>query len=443
MKIQLSDHFNYYRMFRFTLPTIVMMVFSSLYVIVDGLFVSNIVGSDALASINIIYPAIMVIGAFGFMLGMGGNAEVAKTLGEGRTKEARQYFTMIVLAIFLLGTFLTVISIIFIRPISYFLGASDRLIEYCVDYGRVILFGGILFMLQVSFQSFFITAERPTYAMAFSLAAGFTNMILDYVFIVVLHMGIVGAAWATTCGYAVGGVIPLFYFIAPNKSLLRFTKPAFDFKVLLHSAVNGSSEMVANLSSSLTTWLYNFQMMRLAGEDGVAAITVILYLIFVFNAIVMGFSFGISPVIGFHYGADNRAELQNLFRRCLRVTAAVSVTMVLLAQITAAPVTDIFCGDNENLREMTTYGMHIYSTAFLLCGFNIFGSSLFTALCNGKISAAISFTRTLVMEAGMLLLLPFLIGITGVWLAVPIAEAVTLVAVIYFIIRYRDRYGYY
>ena len=443
MKVQLSDHFTYSRIFRFTLPTIIMMVFSSLYVIVDGLFVSNIVGSDALASINIIYPALMVIGAFGFMLGIGGNAEVAKTLGEGDAQKAKQYFTLIILAIFLLGTVLTLFCIIFIRPLSYLLGASDRLIEYCVDYGRIILAGGILFMLQVAFQSFFITAERPTYAMAFSLAAGFTNMILDYIFIVVLNMGIIGAALATTCGYAVGGVIPLFYFLLPNRSLLRFTKPVLDLPMLGHSAVNGSSEMVANLSSALTTWLYNFQMMRLAGEDGVAAITVILYLIFVFNAIVLGFSFGISPVISFHYGADDRDELKNLFARCMKVIAVVSLAMVSLAQLTAAPVTDIFCGDNENMQAMTTYGMHIYSTAFLLCGFNIFGSSLFTALCNGKISAIISFMRTLVMEAGMLLLLPFVIGVTGVWLAVPIAEAATLAVVIFFIVKYRSTYDYY
>ena len=443
MDIQLSDHFNYSRILRFTLPSITMMLFSSLYVIVDGLFVSNIVGSDALASVNIVMPATLVIGAFGFMLGMGGNAQVAKTLGEGKRHRADQYFTLIILSILILGTVLSLLCILFIEPLCYLLGASERLIDYCVDYGRIILFGGIIFMLQVAFQTFFVTAEKPTLGLVFTVAAGVTNMILDYVFIALLDMGIEGAAWATTCGYAVGGVIPVFYFLLPTSGLLHFAKPVFDLKMLLYSAVNGSSEMVANLSSSLTTFLYNYQMMRLAGEDGVAAITVILYITFIFVSITMGFSFGIAPVIGYHYGAGHHEELKNLFRRCLKILTVVSVTMFVVAELTAGPLTNIFCGDNEKLRAMTTFGFHIYAFSFLLCGYNIFGSGFFTALCNGKISAAISFMRTLVMEAGMILLLPLLIGIIGIWLAVPVTEMATLLVVIFFLIKNHKKYGYY
>ena len=442
MRVQLSDHFNYSRIFRFTLPSIIMMVFSSLYVIVDGLFVSNLVGSNALASVNIIMPAASVIGAFGFMLGVGGNAQVAKTLGEGENEKACRYFSLIVVTILVLGFSLSALCLIFIEPLCRFLGASEKLMDYCTAYGAVMLAGGTLFMLQVTFQIFFVTAEKPTLGLIFTVAAGVTNMVFDYIFIAVMKLGITGAALATVLGYAVGGVIPFFYFLLPNNSLLRFKKPIFDLPMLLRSSANGASEMVSNLSYSLVTFLYNYQTMRIAGENGVAAITVILYVNMIFNAIIMGYSFGIAPVIGFHYGAENHGELQNLFRRCLKIIAAVSLLMVVTAQVTAGPVTDIFCGGNADLEKMTTSGFRLYALSFLVCGFNIFGSSFFTALCNGKISATISFLRTLVMETGMLLLLPTLFGLIGVWLAVPITEAVTFLVVLYFCITQRKKYRY-
>lgn len=442
MKIQLSDHFNYSRLLRFTLPSIIMMIFSSLYVIVDGLFVSNLVGSNALASVNIVMPVLMTIGAVGFMLGIGGNAEVAKTLGEGNKEKARRFFSLVILAIAVLGITLSAICLIFIEPICYFLGASEKIIDYCVTYAGIMLAGATIYMLQITFQAFFITAEKPTLGLIFTVAAGVTNMVFDYVFIAVFNMGIAGAALATNLGYAVGGIIPLFYFLLPNNSLLRLCKPKFDLAMLLRSSVNGSSEMVSSLSYSVVTFLYNYQMMRIAGEDGVAAVTIILYVNMIFNAIIMGYSFGISPVIGFHYGAKNHPELKNLFRRCLIIIGTVSVAMLAAAQLTAGPVTNIFCGGNETLEKMTTGGFRIYSLAFLICGFNIFGSTFFTALCNGKISATISFLRTLVMETGMLLLLPALFGIIGVWLAVPITEAVTLIIVMIFLITQRKKYHY-
>lgn len=426
MRVQLSDHFTYPRIFRFTLPSIVMMMFSTLYVIVDGLFVSNFVSSNALASINIVMPAAMIIGAVGFMLGIGGNAEVAKTLGEGKREEACKLFSLIILSVTVTGIILSVLCLLFIEPLCRLLGASDVLMDDCLIYGSIMIIGATIYMLQIAFQAFFITAEKPTLGLIFTVAAGVTNMVLDYVFIVLLDKGIAGAALATNIGYAVGGIIPLFYFFLPNDSLLRFKKPEFRLTVLTHSAANGASEMVSNISYSVVTFLYNLQTMRLAGEDGVAAITVILYVNMIFNAICMGYSFGIGPVIGYHYGAKNHGELQNLFRRCLKVIAAVSVIMVIAAQLTADPLTNIFCDGNQKLEAMTTQGFHIYSLSFLFCGLNIFGSCFFTSLCNGKISALISFSRTLVMETAMLLLLPALFGINGVWCAVPITELATL-----------------
>ena len=442
MRIQLSDHFNYTKMVKFTLPTIIMMLFTCTYSIVDGLFVANIVGSNALASINIVWPAISIVGAFGFMLGIGGNAEVAKTLGEGDNPRARQYFSMIITVVVVLGAILSAACVIFIEPICYFLGADDLIIGYCVDYGTIILAGISINMLQIMFQTFFITAEKPTLGMIFTIAAGLTNMVLDYVFIAIYGWGISGAAAATVCGYIVGGVFPLIYFILPNNSLLRLTKPVLNLRVLGHSAVNGSSEMVSNVAYAVVTFIYNYQMMRLIGADGVAAITVIFYVMMIFNAIVFGFSFGIAPVIGFHYGAQNHDELKNLFRRCLILIGSVAFVMTALAEITAGPVTNIFCGDNAYLRDLTTVGFRIYATSFLLCGFNIFGSSFFTALCNGKISAVISFFRTFVMEMGMLILLPFLWGVTGVWLAVPVTEVVTFGIVILFWATQKKKYHY-
>lgn len=442
MKIQLSDHFTYGRMLRFTLPSIIMMLFSSIYVIVDGLFVANYVNSNALAATNIFYPATTIVSALGFMLGIGGNAEVAKTLGEGKKELACKYFSMIITAIIAISLFFSILGAIFIEQICYLLGASDVLIGYCTAYGKIIVFGAVPFMLQITFQVFFITAERPNLGLICTIGAGCTNIILDYFFVAVFRWGIAGAAVATVIGYCVGGLIPFCYFLSPNKSLLRLTKPKLYPRVLGHSAVNGSSEMVSNLSYGIVTFLYNLQLMRLAGETGVAAITVIMYVNMIFTAVLMGFSIGIGPVIGFHYGAQNKDELKNLLGRCLKMIAAASVFTVIAAQIAAGPVTDIFCKGDTTLETMTTKGFHIFSIAFLFCGFNIFGSAFFTSLCNGKISAAISFLRTLLMEAGMILLLPIFFGLNGIFMAVPVTELVTLGVTTTFILTQRKKYGY-
>jgi len=442
MKIQLSDHFTYKRLLKFTLPSIIMLLFTSIYGVVDGIFVSNFVGSNALSSINIIYPLVMIVGAFGFMLGTGGSAEVAKTLGEGDKKKANKYFTMLIITIAIIGIALSAICIIFIRPLSYLLGASDILVEDCIVYGTISLIGTVAFMFQTTFQSFFIVAEKPKIGLALTVMSGVTNMIFDYIFIVILKMGIAGAAWATVLGYIVGGVLPIIYFILPNSSLLRFIKTGFYPKVLLSSCINGSSEMVSNISMSIVTFLYNIQMMKMVGEDGVAAITVIMYVNFIFISILIGFSIGTAPIIGYNYGAQNHNELKNMFKKCMTVVGVVSIAMGILAQVLAVPLVKIFERENIALMEMTIHGFRLYSLAFFVCGINIFGSAFFTALCNGKLSAIISFLRALVLQSGMVLLLPLVLDLNGVWLAIVFAELLTMIVTIFFLVQQRKKYQY-
>lgn len=442
MKIKLSDHFTYKKLFRFTLPTIIMMLFTSIYSVVDGIFVSNFVGKNALSSINIIYPLAMVVAAFGFMLGTGGSAVVAKTLGEGDRKKANEYFSMIVLSVFLLGLLLSIVCVIFIRPLAYFLGSNDVLINDCITYGTIILLGTFAFMLQTTFHAFFITAEKPKIGLFLTIFAGVSNMLFDYILIYKLNLGIKGAAYATVLGYFIGGIIPLFYFASKNSSLLRFTKPKFYPKILLHSCTNGSSEMVSNISMSIVTFLYNIQMMKYVGESGVAAITIIMYVNFVFIAILIGFSIGSAPIIGFNYGAKNHDELKNMFKKCVSIVVIVSIIMGGIAELLAVPTVRIFIREDGELFNMTLHGFRIFSLAFFICGLNIWGSSFFTALCNGKLSAIISFLRALVLQSGFIVILPMFFGVEGVWWALFLSEIVTLLVTIMFIVLNKNKYKY-
>ncbi len=442
MKIKLSDHFTYKRLFRFTLSPVIMMIFTSIYCVVDGLFVANIVGSNALASINIIMPLVIVVGAVGFMLGTGGSAEVAKALGEGKAEAAKRYFTTLVLTIIVIGIILSSVLIITLRHMCYLLGASDLLIEGCVIYGRIQLIGITFFMLQTSFQTLFVTAERPKIGLILTIAAGVTNMFLDFLFISVFRMGIAGAAWATVIGFVIGGVIPLAYFFLPNHSLLRFTKTKLYAKMLLRSCINGSSEMISNLSTSIVVVLFNLQMMKLVGEDGVAAITIIMYVNMVFIAILIGFSIGTAPIIGYNYGAENHPELKNMFRKSVTVVTVVSVVMVIFAELIAEPLIAIFFGEETALAQMTVVGFRYYATSFLFCGINIFASSLFTSLCNGKVSAIISFLRALVFPVLMILILSAIWGLNGIWVSVTAAELCAAFISIFFIIRQKKKYQY-
>lgn len=445
MKIQLSDHFTYGRLFKFVLPSIVMMIFTSLYSVVDGLFISNIVGSNALASINIIYPLVMVIASFGFMLGTGGGATISKTFGQGDTQKAQEYFTMLILVDVFIGVALSIICIIFIKPIAYLMGASELLIADCITYGRILLAGVTLFMLQNAFQTFFVVAEKPHLGLILTVLSGLTNMLLDFLFIYVFQWGIAGAGLATITGYLVGGVIPVIYFLNKNNSSkLKFIKPKFYPRVLLHSCINGSSEMLTNISMSIITLLYNLQMMKLVGEDGVASITVIMYVNFVFVATFIGFSIGTSPIIGYNYGADNHTELKNMFTKSLKIITITSILMFALAQILAKPLVSLFVGNlnNDALLNMTIRGFRLYSIAFLMCGINIYSSSFFTSLSNGLISAIISVLRSFLLQAILIMILPIFLKVDGIWLSVVFSEFITAIVSIILLWKNKNRYHY-
>ncbi len=442
MKIQLSDHFTYKKLLKFVMPSIIMMIFTSIYGVVDGLFVSNFVGKTAFAAINLIMPFLMGISALGFMIGTGGSAIVAKTLGEGNKEMANKYFSMLVYVTIIGGLIISTLGFIFIRPVSIFLGASGTLLENCVLYGRVTLISLTAFMLQNVFQSFFATAEKSKLGLYVIIAAGVTNMVLDFLFVAVLRLGIAGAAVATATSEFIGGLFPVFYFSRKNNSLLRLTGMYFDGRTLLKACANGSSELMTNLSMSIVNTLYNFQLMKLAGENGIAAYGTIMYVNFIFISIFLGYSIGSAPIIGYHYGAGNHAELKNLFRISLRLVGCCGITLVILAQILAVPLADIFVGYDAELFDLTCHGFRLYSLAFLINGFNIFGSAFFTALSNGAVSAAISFLRTLVFQIAVVLLLPLVLGINGIWLAVAVAEALTLLVTITFFAQKRNVYHY-
>lgn len=442
MKITLSDHFTYGRLLRFVASSIVMMVFTSIYGVVDGLFVSNFVGKTPFAAINLIMPFLMILGGVGFMFGTGGSALVAKALGEGKAKTANRYFSMIVCTTVISGIILSVIGIIFVRPISYFLGAAESMISDCVIYGRVALVFNAAFMVQNVFQSFFVAAEKPKLGLGVTVIAGFTNMILDALFVGVFEWGVAGAAIATGISQCVGGVLPLIYFIRPNDSKLHLTKTGIEIKPVIRACANGSSELMTNVSASLVSMLYNFQLMKYAGENGVAAYGVLMYIQFIFIAVFVGYAIGSAPIISYNYGADNHSELKNMLKKSITLMSVTGVAMMGLALILASPLAHIFVGYDAELFELTRHAFKLFSCSFILSGINIFASSFFTALNNGIISAAISFLRTLVFQMLSVLILPVLFGIDGIWLAITVAEIFAFILSLLFIISKNKLYHY-
>lgn len=426
---------------KFTLPTMLMMAFTSLYTLVDGVVVSRFVGTDALSAINIVFPLITLISGVGFMFSTGGTAIVAKRMGEGRQADANSFFTLLVLATSVASFLLSALTLSLGDELYELLGADDSLLGYCVQYGRIMLLGNAVSMLQILFQSFLIAADRPRLGLFLTVLSGLCNMGLDVLFVHTLDMGIAGAAAATITSAAVGGVIPIFYFLS-WKTALRFSRPVFDGRALLFAMANGSSEMVSNLANSVTTFLYNMQMLRLSGNAGVAAITAVLYAQFLFSSLLIGFTTGSAPLVSFHYGAGNKDKLRALFRLCLRVVFAVSAAMFLLAEFLASGAIGVFAGQDLAMKEIGVRGFRIFSVSFLLCGFNIFASGFFTALCNGKISAGISLLRTFLLQVGAILLLPLLFEADGVFAAVPVAELLTAFVSAALLLRCRRRYGY-
>ena len=440
--IRLSDHFSYSKLLRFTLPSICMMVFTSIYGVVDGLFVSNFAGKTPFAAINLVMPFIMILGGMGFMIGTGGTALVSKLMGEGKKDEANSTFSMMLLFTLLLGIVLSAVGFLTMRPVSYFLGATDAMIDDCVLYGRIVTGFTFAFMLQNVFQSFFIAAEKPRLGLIVTVAAGVTNMVLDALFIAVFNWGVAGAAIATGLSQCVGGVLPLIYFLRPNDSLLRMRPTFLRLRPILQACGNGSSELMSNISSSLVGMLYNFQLMRLIGEDGVSAYGVLMYVQFIFVAIFIGYSIGCAPVVSFHFGAQNHSELKSLLRKSTLLMASGGVLLTIAARLLAAPLARLFVGYDAGLFELTSHAFRLFSWSFLLAGFNIFASGFFTALNNGAISAAISFLRTLVFQTASVLILPLLLDVDGIWWAITVAEMFAFLISLMFLYLKRNKYHY-
>lgn len=441
-QIQLSDHFSYGRLIRFTLPSIFMMIFTSIYGVVDGFFVSNYVGSTPFAALNLAMPFIMILSAVGFMFGSGGTALVSMTLGKGEREHANELFSLIIYVLIAVGAAAAVIGFAAAPSVSRLLGATDELLPYSVTYIRINMCGLVCFMLQNLFQSFLITAERPRMGLFITIGAGCTNMFLDWLFVGVLHFGLAGAAWATVMSQVVGGIVPLVYFFLPNSTALRLGRTHWDGKAVLKASTNGSSEFLSNAASSLVGMLYNHQLLHYAGKNGVAAYGVIMYVNFIFVGIYFGYSIGVAPVIGYNYGAGNHAELKSLFKKSIRMLLISSIVLTTAAELTAVPLVKIFVGYDAELMELTVRGFRIYSIAFLFMGFNIFGSGFFTALNNGLISAILSASRSIVFQTASIYILPLIFGMNGLWAVVIASDGLCLILTVAMWIRYRNVYHY-
>lgn len=442
MTIKLSDHFTYKKLLRFTLPSIVMMIFTSIYGVVDGFFVSNFAGKEAFTAVNFIWPFVMVLGAVGFMFGSGGSALISKTLGEGEHKKANKLFALFVYLTVLCGIVIGVGGTFLVRPIAKLLGAEGEMLELSVRYGRILLCALPMYMLQFEFQSLFVTAEKPQMGLWVTIGAGCTNIALDALLVGVFHWGVAGAAAATALSQTVGGVVPLFYFFSKNTSLLRLGRTSFDGKALWKACTNGSSELLSQISMSLVAMLYNAQLMRYEPENGVAAYGVLMYVNMVFLSVFIGYSVGTAPVIGYHYGAQNYAELKSLRKKSLVIIGVTSIVMFVAAELLAKPFAHIFVAYDEALFTLTLRAFFVFSFSFLFCGFGILGSSFFTALNNGFASALISFLRTVVFQVGAVLLLPLVIGSDGIWGSVVVGELLALLVTVLLLICYRKRYKY-
>ena len=440
--ISLSEHFNYKKLIKFTLPTIIMMIFTSIYGVIDGLFISNVVKGNAFASVNLIMPVIMIIGTIGFMFGTGGSAIISKTLGEGDNDKANKYFSMLIYLEIILGIFFTIIGLLFLKPIAISLKATKDMLPDCLTYGRILLIGMTAFILQNSFQSFLVAAEKPGFGLIISIIAGLTNMVLDFLFIYVLHWKVAGAATATIISQFVGAIIPMIYFSRKNNSPLKLGKTKFELSPIIKTCTNGSSEMVTNLSMSLVNILFNMQLMKLVGANGVSAYGIIMYVGFLFVGTYVGYSVGSAPIISYHYGAGNKEELKSLLKKSIKLLGIIAIVMTLLSELFAKLLASIFVSYDKELLKLTINALRLYSLSYIISWFNIYASSFFTALNDGFVSALISFLRTLVFQVIVILILPKLIGINGIWLSVLVAEILSLIVSIICLIKNKKKYEY-
>ena len=442
MQIKLSEHFGVGKLLRFTLPSIIMKIFTSVYGVVDGFFVSNYAGKTQFAAVNLIMPFLMILGCVGFMFGTGGSALIAKMLGEGKNEKANSTFSLIVASSALIGVVFGILGIIFIRPVAIFMKADGELLEYCVTYGRIILAALPFYILQYEFQCVFSTADKPKLGLYVTVAAGVSNMILDALFTAVFPFGIVGAAVATAVSQFVGGFVPLVYFARKNTGLLRFTRFSFDGKSLLKACTNGSSEFMSNVSMSLVSMLYNFRLMEYAGDDGISAYGILMYVSFIFQSFFIGYSIGTASIVGYNFGAKNKKELHSVLMKSLMIVGICALVMFAAGEILASPLSKIFAKDHAELLEMTVHAFRIFSFSFLFSGFSIFGSSFFTALSDGLTSALISFLRTLVFQVAAVIIFPIFRGLDGVWLSIVAAELASIIVTGAFLSAKRKKYGY-
>lgn len=440
--MQLSGHFGFRRLLKYTVPSIIMMIFTSVYGVIDGFFVSNYTGKTSFAAVNFIMPVLMVLGCVGFMFGTGGSAVISKTMGEGDRKKANEIFTFIVIASAVLGTALAVIGMFVLKPLAVLFGADGRLLADSVFYGKIILAALPFYVLQFEFQCLFATAGKPKLGLFVTAAAGIANMVLDALFVAVLKWGLGGAAAATAISQVLGGIIPVIYFARKNTSLLRFVKFRFDGKVLFKTCTNGSSELMSNISMSVVSMLYNVQLMKYAGENGVAAYGVLMYVSMIFQAVFIGYSVGSAPIIGYNYGAQNHSELKGLLKNGFLFIGICAVFMFAAGELLSRPLSLMFVGYDEELLDMTAHAFSIFSFSFLLSGFSIFGSSYFTALNDGLTSALISFLRTLVFQIAAVLLFPIIFDLDGIWFSIVAAEIMSVTVTMLFLILKRKKYGY-
>ncbi len=444
MKIQLSDHFTYRKLLRFTLPSVAMMIFTSIYGVVDGFFVSNFAGKTPFAAVNFIIPFLMISSTVGMMFGTGGTALVAKTFGEDDKERANKYFSLFTYFTFAIGLLIAILGIIFIRPISIFLGAEGELLENCVVYARIILLALPFYVLQLFFQSFFVTAEKPKLGLSVTVLSGVTNIILDALLVMLLpqEYKLIGAAIATATSQVVGGAIPIIYFLRKNSSILQLGKTKFDVKALLKATTNGSSEFMSNVSMNLVGMLYNIQLLKYAGENGVASYGVMMYVSFIFVATFLGYSIGSAPIIGYNYGSQNHKELKEILRKSLVIIGSLSIFMVIIGELLAVPFSQIFVGYDSELMELTVSGFRIFTLSYFFMGFAIFSSAFFTALNDGLTSALISFLRTLVFQIAAVLILPLIWGIDGVWISIVVAEIMAVIFSAIFLVIKKKKYHY-
>ncbi len=440
--IRLSDHFTYKHLLRFTVPSVMMMVFTSIYGVVDGFFISNFAGKTGFAAVNFIIPFVFVLGTVGFMFGTGGSAVIAKTLGQGDKKKANELFSLFVYVALILGILISIAGFILLRPVATLLGAEGEMLEESVRYGRIIIAANPAFVLQMVFQSFFITAEKPKLGLVSTVFAGCTNMILDALFVAVFSLGVTGAALATGISQIVGGVFPIIYFSLPNNSLFRLGKARFDGRAIWKTCINGSSELMSNISMNLVSILYNIQLLRFAGEDGVSAYGVLMYVGFVFAAVFIGFSIGSAPVISFHFGAKNHSEMKSLLKKSIVLIALASLGMFIVSQLLAIPLSSLFVGYDKALLRMTVRGFRFHAFSFLFSGFAIFSSGFFTALNDGVTSALISFLRTLLFQIASVMLLPLVLDVDGIWSSIIISEVMSVALALIFFIKKREYYHY-